>query len=175
MGIVHLQPLYAPPLWSTQSGDRHGASCRKRASGTGRWERRVGKIDGLASKDLAVSQPDRALVRVRLKGTCTAEEGLDAKTFRGFQLAGELFLLTSFFIEPELRREFTIEPGCGQTTNLWQTSSSSRSGRPTSLALGRNVVLIAPISGRFHGQGPYDSSAAASNRHETRLSPIQNI
>jgi hypothetical protein len=58
------------------------------------------------SKDLAVSQPDRALVRVRLKGTCTAEEGLDAKTFRGFQLAGELFLLTSFFIEPELRREF---------------------------------------------------------------------
>ena len=60
----------------------------------------------LASKDLAVSQPDRALVRVRLKGTCTAEEGLDAKTFRGFQLAGELFLLTSFFIEPELRREF---------------------------------------------------------------------
>ena len=53
----------------------------------------------LASKDLAVSQPDR--VRVRLKGTCTAEEGLDAETFRGFQLAGELFLLTSFFIEPE--------------------------------------------------------------------------
>ena len=55
----------------------------------------------LASKDLAVSQPDRARVRVRLKGTCTAEEGLDAETFRGFQLAGELFLLTSFFIEPE--------------------------------------------------------------------------
>ena len=53
----------------------------------------------LVSKDLAVSQPDR--VRVRLKGTCTAEEGLDAETFRGFQLAGELFLLTSFFIEPK--------------------------------------------------------------------------
>jgi hypothetical protein len=30
-------------------------------------------------------------------GTCTAAEGLDAETFRGFQLAGELFLLTSFF------------------------------------------------------------------------------
>jgi hypothetical protein len=26
--------------------------------------------------------------------------GLDAETFRGAQLAGELFLLTSFFIEP---------------------------------------------------------------------------
>src|ERR1700692_4644265 len=64
-------------------------------------ERRVGKFMILASKDLAVSQPDRARVRVRLKGTCTAEEGLDAQTFRGFHLAGELFLLTSFFIEPE--------------------------------------------------------------------------
>ena len=29
--------------------------------------------------------------------------GLDAETFRGFQLAGELFLLTSFFIEPKLQ------------------------------------------------------------------------
>jgi hypothetical protein len=28
-------------------------------------------------------------------------KGLDAETFRGFQLAEELFLLTSFFIEPE--------------------------------------------------------------------------
>src|ERR1035441_8389014 len=36
------------------------------------------------------------------RGTCTAAEGLDAETFRGFQLAGELFLLTSFFIEPNV-------------------------------------------------------------------------
>jgi hypothetical protein len=35
------------------------------------------------------------------RATCTAAEGLDAETFRGFQLAGQLFLLTSFFIEPE--------------------------------------------------------------------------
>ncbi len=35
------------------------------------------------------------------RGTCTAAGGLDAETFRGFQFAGELFLLTSFFIEPE--------------------------------------------------------------------------
>jgi hypothetical protein len=34
-----------------------------------------------------------------LKAPATATEGLDAETFRGFQLAGELFLLTSFFIE----------------------------------------------------------------------------
>ena len=32
------------------------------------------------------------------RGTCTATGGLDAETFRGFQLAGELFLLTSFFM-----------------------------------------------------------------------------
>ena len=32
--------------------------------------------------------------------------GLDAETFGGAQLAGELFLLTSLFIEPELQREF---------------------------------------------------------------------
>jgi hypothetical protein len=30
--------------------------------------------------------------------------GLDVETFRGFQLAGALFLLTSFFIEPNVRR-----------------------------------------------------------------------
>src|ERR1700676_359181 len=38
-------------------------------------------------------------------GTCiAAAEGLDVETFRGFQLAGELFLLTSFFIEPSGRK-----------------------------------------------------------------------
>jgi hypothetical protein len=37
------------------------------------------------------------------RGTCAAAEGLDAETFRGFQLAGELFLLTSFFIETKLQ------------------------------------------------------------------------
>jgi hypothetical protein len=56
----------------------------------------------LASKHLAVLQPDHAHATPR--GTCTAAEGLDAETFRGFQLAGELFLLTSFFIEPNVRR-----------------------------------------------------------------------
>ena len=54
----------------------------------------------LASRLLAVSQPDHARATTP-RGTCTAAEGLDAETFRGFQLAGELFLLTSFFIEPE--------------------------------------------------------------------------
>jgi len=59
----------------------------------------------LASKHLATSRPDHARATTP-RGTCIAAEGLDAETFRGFQLAGELFLLTSFFIEPELRREF---------------------------------------------------------------------
>ncbi len=38
--------------------------------------------------------------RLRLEAPGIAE-GLDAETFRGFQLAGPLFLLTSFFIEPK--------------------------------------------------------------------------
>ena len=35
------------------------------------------------------------------RATCTAAEGLDAENFCGPQLAGELFLLTSSFIEPK--------------------------------------------------------------------------
>ena len=54
----------------------------------------------LASKLLAVSQPDHAPATTP-RATCSATGGLDAETFRGFQLAGELFLLTSFFIEPK--------------------------------------------------------------------------
>src|ERR1022692_1971520 len=65
-------------------------------------ERRVGKFMALASKHLAVSQHRPRTPTPR--GTCTAAKGLDAETFRGFQLAGELFLLTSFFIEPKGRR-----------------------------------------------------------------------
>jgi hypothetical protein len=59
----------------------------------------------LASKHLAVSQPEHARATTP-RGACIAAGGLDAETFRGFQLAGELFLLISFFIEPEGRREF---------------------------------------------------------------------
>ena len=57
----------------------------------------------LASKHLAVFQPHHAPATTP-RGTCTAAEGLDAETLRGFQLAGELFSLTSFFIEPEGER-----------------------------------------------------------------------
>ena len=54
----------------------------------------------LASKHRAVFQPHHARA-TSPPGTCTAAGGLDAETLRGFQLAGELFSLTSFFIEPE--------------------------------------------------------------------------
>jgi hypothetical protein len=54
----------------------------------------------LASKHLAVFQPHHARATTP-RGTCTAAGGLDAETLRGFQLAGELFSLTSFFIEPK--------------------------------------------------------------------------
>src|SRR6266851_1743938 len=63
-------------------------------------ERRVGKSMALASKHRAVFQPHHARA-TSPPGTCTAAGGLDAETLRGFQLAGELFSLTSFFIEPE--------------------------------------------------------------------------
>src|ERR1700693_5571924 len=63
-------------------------------------ERRVGKFMALASKHLAVFQTNHARATTP-RGTCTATGGLDAENFCGFQLAGELFLLTSFFIEPE--------------------------------------------------------------------------
>jgi hypothetical protein len=59
------------------------------------------------SKHLLASQPERARA-TKPRGICTAAEGLDAETFRGFQLAGELFLLTSFFIEPEAHRQAEI-------------------------------------------------------------------
>ena len=55
----------------------------------------------LATKHLAVSQPEHARATTPRRGACIAAGGLDAETFRGFQLAGELFLLTSFFIEPD--------------------------------------------------------------------------
>src|ERR1017187_3872461 len=48
------------------------------------------------------------------RGTCTAAEGLDAETFRGFQLAGELFLLTSFFIEPNAHASAERRRGFGR-------------------------------------------------------------
>ena len=48
----------------------------------------------LASKHLAVFQPHHARATTP-RGTCTAAGGLDAETLRGFQLAGELFSLTS--------------------------------------------------------------------------------
>src|ERR1700681_4911387 len=63
-------------------------------------ERRVGKPMVLASIHLAVFQPHHARATTP-QGACTAAGGLDAETLRGFQLAGKLFSLTSFFIEPK--------------------------------------------------------------------------
>jgi light-regulated signal transduction histidine kinase (bacteriophytochrome) len=79
-----------------------------------------------ASLHLASSRPDQARAAAP-RGACTAAEGLDAETFRGFQLAEDLFLLTSFFIEPEVLparksvRDFPVEfdfPGIGRRVML---------------------------------------------------------
>ena len=55
----------------------------------------------LASKYLAASQRDHTRATTPHRGACTVTGGLDVEILRGFQLAGELFLLTSFFIEPK--------------------------------------------------------------------------
>jgi hypothetical protein len=57
----------------------------------------------LASKHLAVSQPDTR-TRYYASSRLHSDRGAGCRTFRGFQLAGELFLLTSFFIEPNVHR-----------------------------------------------------------------------
>jgi len=54
-----------------------------------------------ASLHPASSRPDHPRAATP-RGACTAVEGLDAETFRGFPLAEDLFLLTSFYIEPKL-------------------------------------------------------------------------
>ena len=59
---------------------------------------RVWKLMATASLHLASSRPDHARATT-LRGACTTAERLDAETFRGFPLAGDLFLLTSFLIE----------------------------------------------------------------------------
>jgi len=54
-----------------------------------------------ASKHRAASRPEHARANYASRHLHSGKGGLDAETFRGFQLAGELFLLTSFFIEPK--------------------------------------------------------------------------
>jgi hypothetical protein len=87
----------------------------------------------LASKHRAVFQPHHARA-TSPRGTCTAAGGLDAETLRGFQLAGELFLLTSFFIEPKgcefetclgSQTNFTSNFFCLPVNCGWQTCSRS--------------------------------------------------
>src|ERR1700688_1099573 len=52
-----------------------------------------------ASKHLATFAGSRT--RYTPRGSCTATGGWMPETFCGFQLVGEVFLLTSFFIEPK--------------------------------------------------------------------------
>src|SRR5580704_6544967 len=101
-----------PPGRLSQNGPRRQGFAAPRRNGApltapGRPEqdlpnmrkRRVWKLMATASLHLASSRPDHVRATT-LRGACTAAEGLDAETFRGFPLAGDLFLLTSFFIEP---------------------------------------------------------------------------
>ncbi len=78
----------------------------------------------MASKYLLASRPEHTRATTP-RGTCTAAGGLDVETFRGFQLAGELFLLTSFFIEPEggeFRSEIRLAPQTGfELGTFWLT------------------------------------------------------
>src|ERR1019366_10584982 len=105
-------------------------------------ERRVGKFMALASKHLATSRPERARATTP-RGTCTAAEGLDAETFRGFQLAGELFLLTSFFIEP------TVHSLHERLRNFVEKAPASRFGQVS------GTMLRLPESTAFRQYGPF--------------------
>ena len=98
----------------------------------------------LASNYLGVSQPDHAPATTP-RGTCTATGGLDAETFRGFQLAGELFLLTSFFIEPKAR------PSQESLRKLTRTSVGEAFGASSpALSARREYPYYASI-GHFEG------------------------
>jgi hypothetical protein len=65
-----------------------------------RRERRSGNLMTPGSEHLAASRQNHARATTP-RGTRTSGRGLDVETFRGFQLARELFLLTSSFIEPQ--------------------------------------------------------------------------
>ena len=79
------------------------------------------------------------------RGTCTAAEGLDAETFRGFQLAGELFLLTSFFIEPKL------QPSQESVRKVTPSAAGApfRACAITAVPVRRGTLL--PVSGQYWG------------------------
>src|SRR5579862_1911205 len=73
------------------------------------------------------------------RGTCAAAVGLDVETFRGFQLAGELFLLTSSFIEPT--------GGDGTRGSFWlRTCRRVRGQSP------ERVLQMTPGGTRWHRQ-----------------------
>src|ERR1035437_4058139 len=82
-------------------------------------------IFGTTDDGFATVPTNQVFARVRSPAvsTCTAAEGLDAETFRGFHLAGELFLLISFFIEPNVR------PSPERVRKLTLPSLARRSGR----------------------------------------------
>ena len=64
-----------------------------------------------ASKHLVTSLA-RPRTRYQAPRHLHSGRGLDVENFRGFQLAGELFLLTSLFIEPDVQRKFEFK-------NVW--------------------------------------------------------
>src|SRR5258708_5737099 len=118
-------------------------------------ERRVGKLMAMASKYLLASRPEHTRATTP-RGTCTAAGGLDVETFRGFQLAGELFLLTSFFIEPEDRRsstwnsfgsaktaKFEVRLMRGPDGSRWhQMAPAGKTLRRTSLTISMGYVSV---------------------------------
>src|ERR1700686_5485223 len=107
---IELEFLLSLPLDRLQNGPRCKGFAAPRRNGAtltapGRSEetlpykreRRIMKPMTPAFKHLAHIGAIRLEARAQRKG-------LDAETFRGFQLAEELFLLTSFFIEPNAHR-----------------------------------------------------------------------
>ena len=101
-----------------------------------------------ASLYLASSRPDHARATT-LRGACTAAEGLDAETFRGFPLAGDLFLLTSFFIERISVDVLHVRSELGE--------QNSAPLREEDFAIGMPEELVRCL-GHFPSGGPFGSS-----------------
>ena len=154
----------------------------------------------LASKHLAVSQPDHAPATTP-RATCSATGGLDAQTFRGFQLAGELFLLTSFFIKPNVhasaervrgsRRKGTTaplwagKPGGGQPRErgsfrgYWPFRAhgycATVNQKAEKFALNKLGSANVPTSRPFSGDARWHQMAPPENFEDSDLSSFQSV
>ena len=114
-----------------------------------------------ASLHLASSRPDRARATTP-RGACTAAEGLDAETFRGFPLAGDLFLLTSFFIERISVDVLHVRSGLGK--QKWCTVNAEGFSRQECLTSPNVWAILRVTDDPTGGAGPISGNVACGRQ-----------